>query len=586
VTPTTEQGLRARIQELEGRLETADQTLYALRTGGLDALVGKGPDGDRVYPLNGDDEHWHLLKAVINGARDYVIFMLDPAGLVLTWNEGAERLMGYVEDEVLGQNSSKFYAPEALDAGLPENELRIARATGRFEDEGWRVRRDGSRFWATIAITPINDNRGNLRGFSSLTRDTTERRRAEERFQLVVEAAASAMIMVGADGLMYLVNTQTEALFGYNRQELLGQPIEMLLPERFRRHHGGYMSGFFAAPSARAMGACPIELGLNPIDTVDGQFVLASIIDITERERADAALREAGRLLEIRLADLAVANRELAHKNEEVEAFVYIISHDLRTPLLNLQGFSKELEISCQELGQELGIDNWADQATRPLALPPSSNTRVENILKEDIPSSVRYISASAAKLHRLINALLEFSRYGRQEYQSDEVELRAVIQSTLDLVRLSLADSGVLVSVGPLPRVYGDATALGQLFANLIGNAIKYRQPGRPGLIEIGGEVADGDAHCWVRDNGAGFPASAKSRLFQIFQRFHPGLSEGEGMGLAIVKRVVERHGGRIWVESEEGLGATFHFTLPCVPVTHPVPDPASLGPQPISPP
>ena len=190
----------------------------------------------------------------------------------------------------------------------------------------------------------------------------------------------------------------------------------------------------------------------------------------------------------------------------------------------------------------------------------------VESILNEDMPAALRYISASVTKFQRLINALLQLSRHGRQNYNAQEVDAEELVRSALDLVQLSFAASGGKVSVGRLPRVYGDATALGQVFANLIGNAVKYRHPERPLEVEIAAEEKGAEAHCWVRDNGIGFPPSAAPRLFQVFQRFHPELAEGEGMGLAIVKRIVERHGGRVWAEGEEGVGTTFHFTLPLV--------------------
>ena len=522
------------------------------------------------------------------------------------------------------------------------------------------------------------------------------------------------MLMVGTNGRIELVNLQTERLFGYDRQELLGQPVEMLVPAALRGAHVGHRSHFFSGPTARAMGAgrdlfgirkdgseVPIEIGLSPIGNTQGSFVLASVIDISarqktekllrdqalildlahesvfirdredrvtywnqgaqrlygwskeealghvthsllktqfplslddiraqllseghwkgellhtrrdgslltvasawtlhpdganqsvlelnydvsERNRTDAALLEARRLLELRFAELTQTNKELAQKNEEVEAFVYIVSHDLRGPLVNLQGFCKELELSCEELHQTLKSEGakgdgllCPQPAGAPLSealvrgqsgpSPFAPSARIHSILTQDIPDSLRYINLSTAKFHRLINALLELSRYGRQEYRPEELDLGALVQSTVDLMRLSIAAGGIQVSVGPVPTVYGDATAVGQVYANLIGNAIKYLQPGRPGHIEIGGETEGGSAHCWVRDNGAGLPASAKPRLFQVFQRFHPDLAQGEGMGLAIVRRVIERHGGRIWAESEEGVGTTFHFTLPC---------------------
>jgi PAS domain S-box-containing protein len=280
-------------------------------------------------------------------------------------------------------------------------------------------------------------------------------------------------------------------------------------------------------------------------------------LDVTERKRSEAVLAETRQSLELRLGELARANQELAAKNQEVEAFAYIVSHDLRAPLVNMQGFCKELETCFEELRGHLST----------LTAPSVAEKRVQAILSEDIPDSLRFINSSTIKFGRLIDALLELSRCGRQVYTSEEVDLRSVVQSTLDLFRLSIAAAGVQISLKPIPKVSGDPTALGQVFANLIGNAIKYLQPSRPGVIEIGGEAHNGEAHCWVRDNGAGLPPVAKERLFQVFQRFHPNLAQGDGMGLALVKRILERHGGNIWAESEDGAGTTFHFTLPMAP-------------------
>jgi len=273
-----------------------------------------------------------------------------------------------------------------------------------------------------------------------------------------------------------------------------------------------------------------------------------------ELVQARVRVLEAHDQLELRVVQLAETNKELGRKNEEVESFVYIVSHDLRSPLVNLQGFSKELELSCEELRVNLS----------PVLSSIPAEARIGSILSEDIPSSLRYIVASTGKFERLIDALLELSRHGRHVYRSEELNLGALAETTLDSMRTSIDASGAQVLIGELPKAYGDATAVGQVLANLIGNAVKYLKPGRPGRIEVGGQMEESMAHCWVRDNGSGLPASAQSRLFQVFQRFHPNLAAGEGMGLAVVKKILERHGGRIWAEGEDGVGTTFHFTLP----------------------
>ena len=291
------------------------------------------------------------------------------------------------------------------------------------------------------------------------------------------------------------------------------------------------------------------------IATVTGLILSAAN---SERVRADKALQRAhdelGERVAERTAELATANVILAQKNEEVEAFVYIVSHDLRAPLVNLQGFSNELERSCRTLETTLC----------PASLPEPMMRTVETILHEDIAGALRYISASASKFQRLIDALLLLSRTGKQDLRIEEIDIRAVVDSTVMSLRQSIATSGAEVVVESLPAIRGDLTAIGQVFSNLISNALKYLQPGRPGRIVVGGQMTDGLARFWVRDNGAGIAASSQQRLFQVFQRFHPNLASGEGMGLAIVKRIIERHGGKIWAESEEGVGTTFHFNLP----------------------
>lgn len=278
-----------------------------------------------------------------------------------------------------------------------------------------------------------------------------------------------------------------------------------------------------------------------------------------ERSRAEEALHRAHGELEARVqertAELAAANAELERKNEEVAAFVYTVSHDLRAPLVNLQGFAAELRLSCASLSKKLG----------GAPLPAELEREVAAILQDEMGGSLRYITAGTSKLERLIEALLRLSRSGREQYRSEAVDVDALVEATVTSLQKSVESSGARVTVTrPLPKAQGDSTAIEQVFANLIGNALHYLKPGRPGAIEIGGETRGSVASYWVRDNGMGIAESARPRLFQAFQRFHPDLAPGEGMGLAIAKRVVERHGGRIWAESEEDAGTTFRVNLP----------------------
>jgi len=242
-----------------------------------------------------------MLDLLVNGIPEYAIITLDPAGHIATCNLTAERLKGYRSEELIGKYFSILYVPEDVASGKPEHELKVAACEGRCEDEGWRRRKDGSRFWANVVITALRDERGELRGFGKVTRDLTESKRAEDQFQLAIEAAPTGMILVGQRGKIVLVNAQVEKLFGYDRAELLGQSIEELVPERFRGRHPEFRTNFAVHPQARPMGAgrdlyglrkdgteVPIEIALNPLESLEGKLVLSSVVDITERKRAEA----------------------------------------------------------------------------------------------------------------------------------------------------------------------------------------------------------------------------------------------------------------------------------------------------------
>lgn len=255
----------------------------------------------RTAELRASEQRFRLL---VEGTADYAMFLLDPAGYVRSWNPGAERIKGYQAEEIIGQHCSRFFPEEDVQAGKPDQQLRVAATEGRSEVEGWRVRKDGSRFWASVITTALRDEAGTLKGFSKITRDLTERRRSEERFRLVVDSAPTAMLMIGQDGTICLANAQAAESFGYSSGELIGKAVEVLVPVRFRERHVFDRMAFSAAPHPRRMGQgrelfglredgaeFPVEIGLQPLSMDNGTFVIASVIDITERKRAEHELR-------------------------------------------------------------------------------------------------------------------------------------------------------------------------------------------------------------------------------------------------------------------------------------------------------
>jgi signal transduction histidine kinase len=257
--------------------------------------------------------------------------------------------------------------------------------------------------------------------------------------------------------------------------------------------------------------------------------------------------------------DMATA---LAQKDRENEMFVYSVSHDLRAPLVNLQGFSQELAAVCADLRALLAKADLPDDVRR----------RAGTLLDRDAAESIHFIQNAVKRLAGIIDALLRLSRVGRVEYQRQAVDVRAAVVRVVESLRDTITRRRAEVVLGELPPAWGDPQALEQLFANLIGNAVNYLDPQKPGRIEVGsrdgpGDDATGLRTYYVKDNGLGIPEAQQAKIFLAFQRLHPEAGPGEGIGLALVRRVAERHGGKVWLASAPGEGSTFFVTLPAGP-------------------
>lgn len=299
----------------------------------------------------------------------------------------------------------------------------------------------------------------------------------------------------------------------------------------------------------------PLVAGSDEIRELDEQFHLLA------DHLKSASLRERiyQEALERRANELTRANRDLEQKSQEIEMFVYSVSHDLRSPLVNLQGFGRELGLAREDLRKLLQSELSAVERERAIALAD-----------RDMGESIHFIQTAVTRLSNIIDALLRLSRAGRVEYHPKMVDLKPVVNRIVEAMRGTIANRGAeVVVMEDLPPVWADPTAIEQIFANLIGNAVNYLDPQRSGKVEIGSMTREVDGvekaqTYFVKDNGLGIAESYLPKVFAIFQRLHGDVVAGEGVGLALVKRVVERHGGKVWVESTEGVGSTFFVAFP----------------------
>jgi PAS domain S-box-containing protein len=506
------------------------------------------------------EERFNLLLQN-EGVTD-AIYLLDPNGIVETWNAAAERMKGYTAEEIIGQSFATFFTPEDVASGEPERTLGIARDTGRFTAITWRIQKDGRRFQARVTMDAVRGDDGTLRGFAMVAHDTTDEYIGEVQRAIIIEAAPNGMMIVDEAGIITLANSQVARIFGYRKGTLVGQQVEILVPDGFRAAHGVLPSAFTSGDNDNAMSPprqftglkqdgspVSVEIILNSIATPRGRIVVASMSDVTERLREVAEQQEtdAGERLVAaesnarldRLARHLAEARDRAEQASEAKSrFLTGITHELRTPLHGILGYAELLSLEGD--------------------LNLVQSERVATMI------------TAGEHLLGMINAVLDVSQIeaDRLDLHPTEFELSEFARACLDVVRPSAVAKGLalVLTVGAPLWVFADSTRLRQVLINLVGNAIKFTPSG---TVELRVEPAEAGrrVRLEVADTGPGIWLRHREKLFQTFERLNAdsvsGI-EGAGVGLSLAARLVEVMGGMIGYVDNPGGGSVFWLELP----------------------
>lgn len=495
-------------------------------------------------------------RRMIEEIEDYAIILLDREGIIQNWNIGAHRIKGYAANEIVGKHFRVFYPKQDQATKLPERLLAEAAENGRASHEGWRVRKDGTIFWGFVVITALHDDTGKIMGFSKITRDLTnvkraeqvqqeyisqleELRRSEERYhKMINEVKDYAILRLDLDGNVLDWNQGAESIKGYTAAEIVGKNFRLFyLPEDRQNKvpekvlHEAATTGRSVHEGWRLRKDGTTFWGnivITALHDEDGHVIGYSKVtrDLTDKKLADDRIKQYAAQLE--------------QKNQELEEFAYVASHDLKEPLRKIVAFGDLLNNAKASLDQK----------------------------------TISYIDRMQHSAHRmmsLIEDLLSFSRIGKEDQALELTDLNKVVDRVIQDLEPAIHDKHAVINKEELPTIMARPVQMEQLFLNLISNALKFNDKDVP-LIEITSTVlladSSGEQHCQieVKDNGIGFEEEHKLRIFEAFIRLH-GRSQysGSGIGLAICKKIVELHHGTITASSGANEGAVFTIILPC---------------------
>lgn len=483
------------------------------------------------------------LNLLIDGAIGYAIYMLDPSGHVTIWNKGAERLKGWTEAEVLGRHTAIFYPHDQIERGKPEADLATVRALGRFEEEAWRLRKDGSEFLAHITITALHDETGELRGFGKVIRDVTEQRAVERalhasaaHLESILSTVPDAMIVIDSRGRIMSFSKAAERLFGMTEAEVVGTNVSGLMPQPDRGAHDGYLQRYIATGERHIIGkgrtvtgrrkdgsTFPMDLFVGEADANGERVFTGFIRDLTEKHATEQ------RVAELR-SDLVHAARVSA-----MGTMASTLAHELNQPIT--------------------AVANYMEAIRDLLAAPNSDDLPMIREALDDAASE-------AIRAGQIVRRLRDF--VARGDTDKTVADLPRLVEEAAQLALLGAREKGVTARFeldAAATPVLVDAVQTQQVLINLMRNAVEAmaNSPVRELVVSSGG-YEPGFVRVSVADTGSGVAPEVAEGMFRAFNSTK---ISGMGLGLSICRTIVEANGGRIWMEPRDGGGTVFHFTL-----------------------
>ena len=483
------------------------------------------------------------LNLLIDGAHGLAIYMLDPAGRVTIWNRGAERLKGWTEQEVLGKPSSLFYPREAITVGKPEIDIERARTEGRFEEEDWRVRKDGSEFLASVSWTALHGKDGGLRGFAKIVSDITEKRSAEDQLRAhesqlsaILSTVPDAMVVIDEAGTMLSFSAAAEALFGYAEEEVLGENVRMLMPSPDRERHDSYIQRYLETGEKRIIGkgrvvsgrradgsTFPMELYIGEAVRGNERIFTGFIRDLTERRAVED--------------HMATLQAELIHvtRVSAMGTMASTLAHELNQPIA--------------------AVANYVEAVRDQMAQPQESEWPM---MREALAEA----ASEALRAGQIVRRLREFVSRGEVEKTIESLPELVQEASALGLAGAREMGINVHFDIDPLASpVLVDRVQIQQVLINLVRNACEAMADSAVKQLTIATRASKDDlVEVIVSDTGCGIAPGVARQLFTAFVSTKPN---GMGLGLSICRTIVEVNGGKIWMESRKGKGTDFHFTL-----------------------